>query len=152
MDYCNSLLYGLPSSDINKLQRIQNIPARLVTGAKRRDSISAILEQLHWQPIRERIVFKILLITFKAMHNMAPGHISDLLMKYIPPRNLRSANKSLLQIPVKVNTHTYGQRSFSYAAPHLWNSLPEEIKNLNTIDSFKSALKTFLFIKHFKDT
>ena len=83
---------------------------------------------------------------------MAPGHISDLLMKYIPPRNLRSANKSLLQIPVKVNTHTYGQRSFSYAAPHLWNSLPEEIKNLNTIDSFKSALKTFLFIKHFKDT
>ena len=83
---------------------------------------------------------------------MAPGYISDLLTKYVPPRNLRSANKSLLQMPVKVKTHTYGQRSFSYAAPRLWNSLPEEIKNSNTIDLFKSALKTFLFIKHFKDT
>ena len=81
---------------------------------------------------------------------MAPVYISDLLTKFIPPRNLRSANKSLLQMPVKVKT--YGQRSFSYAAPHLWNSLPEEIKNSNTIDSFKSALKTFIFIKHFKDT
>ena len=69
---------------------------------------------------------------------MAPGYISDLLTKYVPPRNLRSANKSLLQMPVKVKTHTYGQRSFSYAAPRLWNSLPEEIKNSNT----KSALKT----------
>ena len=137
---------GLPVSDINKLQRIQNIAARLITGAKRRDSLTAIFVKLHRLPVTERIVYEILLIKFKAMHNMAPCYISDLLIQYISHRNLRSATKSLSAVPAKVKTQTYGHRSFLYAAPYLWNSLPEGIKIIGNLDSFKS---TFLFVRHF---
>ena len=63
------------------------------------------------------------------MHNMAPGYTSDLLTKYIPPRNLRSANKSLLQMPVKVKTHTYMDKDRFRTLLHIYGILfPKKLK------------------------
>ena len=47
LDYCSSLLYGLPAKEINKLQRLQNSAARLVTRSKIREHITPILFKLH---------------------------------------------------------------------------------------------------------
>ena len=63
MDYCNSILYGLPTVEHEKLQRVQNIAARLITGSSRRDHITPVLKNLHWLPVKLRITFKILLLT-----------------------------------------------------------------------------------------
>ena len=71
IDYCNSLLYGLPNSHIMKLQRIQNAEARLVTRTPRFCHVTPLFFHLHWLPINYRIKFKILLLTFKCLHGQA---------------------------------------------------------------------------------
>ncbi|PFX12680.1 Uncharacterized protein K02A2.6 [Stylophora pistillata] len=99
LDHCNSLLYGLPICDIEKFQRIRNTAARLLVGAKSRDSITPILMKLHWLPVTKRIQFKMLLIAYKALNDMAPTYLVELLSRYIPARNLRSSNMNLLEVP-----------------------------------------------------
>ena len=89
-------MYGLPAKQLSKLQCLQNSAAQLVTKAKSRDHITPVLRQLHWLPINQRIVFKVLLITFNIIHGYAPSHLSSLLEPYQPKRALRSATKRLL--------------------------------------------------------
>ena len=145
VDNCNVLYFGLPKKELNRVQRIQNTAARLVSGARSRESISPILQSLHWLPVEKRIVFKILIMCFKALNNLAPSYITDLVHKHTPARNLRSSSQHLLSVqPSK--SHTYGNRSFSASAPLLWNSLPLEIRTIPSFELFKTALKTHLFV------
>ena len=96
--------------------------------------------------IPERIDFKILLLTFKCLRNSTPVYLQELITKYAPSQNLRSATRSLLSVP-SINTESYGSRSFHSASPHLWNNLPQCIKEADSTDKFKSMLKTYLFVK-----
>jgi len=148
LDYCNSLLYGLPQKSIDRLQRVQNMAARLITGTKITDHITPVLYGLHWLPISQRIAFKIITLTFKALHGLAPQYLTQLIRPYRPRRSLRSANKDLLDLP-KMSLKRYGCRSFQYAAPTLWNNLPESIRSNKEFLSFKSSLKTYLFKNYF---
>ncbi|XP_072041159.1 uncharacterized protein [Amphiura filiformis] len=143
LDNCNSILYGLPDKDLNKLQRIQNAAARLVILSKKRDHITPVMFQLHWLPIRQRIIFKLLLLTYKALNEQSPSYISELVHSYHPPRTLRSSSQYLLQESAW-KTKTYG-RSFSRVAPVLWNNLPLALRSPQTVSQFKSRLKTHLF-------
>ena len=97
LDYRNSVCM-VTCEAISKLQRLQNSAARLVTKAKRRDHITPVLRQLHWLPINQRIVFKILFITFKITNGYAPSYLSSLLESYKPKRAFRSATKRLLKV------------------------------------------------------
>ena len=144
LDYCNSLLTNLPDVELNKLQRIQNTAARIVTLKKRHEHITPILKDLHWLPVHRRIEFKILLMTYKAIHGLAPEYIKELIVKQHRSRNLRSNSQQLLVVP-RSTTATYGDRAFSVCAPKLWNDLPTDIKNSDCLLSFKSKLKTHLF-------
>ena len=139
LDYCNSILYGLPKQELDKLQRIQNTAARLITGTKHYESIKPALRELHWLPIESRIIFKLLLITFKIIHGLCPAYLSPLLQQYCPQRNLRSSSKLLFTVPI-VNSVTYGERAFSFSAPKLWNTLPNSVKNAPSLSTFKGAV------------
>ena len=87
IDYCNSLLYGVPKCHIEKLQRVQNAATRLVVMQGKFCHITPVLHQLHWLPVSFRINFKILPLTFKAIYELAPCYINDLVK--IKPLNSR---------------------------------------------------------------
>ena len=88
--------------------------------------------------------FKILMLTFKALHGMASLYLPNILETYKPARSLRSSSKRLLIVP-KHHIKTYRLRVFSFIAPRLWNDLPDEIKTIDSMNTFKTKLKTCLF-------
>ena len=126
LDYGNISLYGVAESLLDKLQRVQNAAGRLVVQCPRTDHITPVLYDLHWLPIRSRIMYKMLVTTFRALHHEAPAYITEMLIPYTPSRTLRSLNTALLTVPA-TSTH-YGDRAYSVAAPRMWNELPLKIK------------------------
>lgn len=99
---------------------------------------------LHWLPITFQIQCKILLLTFRAIHKLAPLYLSDLLHIAISRSPLRSSPYLNLTVP-PVHLRTMGGRAFSHSVPHLCNSLPPNIRNTNSLPVFKSNLKIHLF-------
>lgn len=71
-DYCNSLLYKVPTVHMSKLQCIQNSAAWFVCSTRRFNHIIPLLFSLHWLPVAYHIKFKILILTFKAIYQLAP--------------------------------------------------------------------------------
>ena len=99
VDYCNSLLYRLPATQLNKIQHVLDAAARLLCRSPRYWHTIPFMYNLHWLPVNLRIRFKVLLFAFKAIHGVAPSYISDLIL--VKPNiyssyNLRSWSASIL--------------------------------------------------------
>ncbi len=107
-----------------------------------------ILQSLHWLPIKFRISYKILLLAYKALNDLAPAYRTNLLSRYNPTHSLRSQNSGLLVIH-RIEKSTKGGRTFSYLAPKLWNSLPDNVQGSDTLSLFKSRLKSHLYSQAF---
>ena len=143
-DYCNGLLAGLPLYLVKKLQRAQNASARLIKRAKKRNHITPVLKQLHWLPIAYRIKYKVALTTFKSLKGLAPPYITRLLPQVRRTRH----DKLKFSIP-RYNFKKLGGRAFRNIAPTLWNQLPLQTRSAETVNIFKTLLKTFYFKQHF---
>ena len=109
--------------------------------------VTPILRQLHWLPVSHRINFKIILLTFKALHGLSARYLQDLVTARKESRyRLRSGNNGpLLEHPSGRMFPTFGDRAFSVAAPKLWNALPLHIRREQKLASFKCKIKTYLF-------
>ena len=144
LDYCNSLMFGIPKELITQLHMRQNHAARVITQWRKYDHITPVLVDLHWLPVKQRIDFKILLLTYKALDGLAPAYLREQLVPYSPTRTLRSKENHQLTSP-RCRLENFGRRSFAAAAPMLWNNLPLNIKRSPSLDIFKSRTKTHLF-------
>ena len=143
LDYCNALYAGMSSVNFNKLQRVQNTLARVVLKQRKFDHITSSLVELHWLPIRQRTTFKVATLTYKLLHSSQPHYLSNSLHFYHPERNLRSSDQKLLSV-TRTRTVT-ASRGFKHSAVSVWNSLPFDIRNSDSLFSFRRQLKTFLF-------
>ena len=144
LDMNNGLLYGISKDKIDRIQRVQNAAARLVTRIPKYEHITPVLKSLHWLPISQRISYKILLLTFKSLMGCAPSYLQDLIQISNQSRSLRSNDQKLLVCP-RSKSVRYGDRCFRAAAPKLWNTLPNHVRQSETVSQFKSQLKTHLF-------
>jgi hypothetical protein len=122
LDYGNAMLYGLPVNITNKLQRVQNTTAWLISRTKKHQHITPILVSLHWLPVHYRCQYQLLMYVFKSLHGSAPIYLQELVSVYQPTRSLRSENSALIK-PPRIRTKTYGEWRFDKAAATLWNIL-----------------------------
>ncbi len=136
---------------INKFQYIQNSAARVLTFSKKSSHITPFLHRLQWLPFYYCIQYKILLITYKARHGLAPLYISDLIHTYSPVHTLRSSDTGLLLIPWCHKLASFGGISVLCAPPPLWNFIPKQIRDLASLQYFKTHLKTYIFLPCFSD-
>ena len=150
LDYCNSLLYGVPDNHMQKLS-VMNACAHLIFCTPIHCHITVLFQQLHWLPIHLCIKFKILLITFKVLQGSAPKNLYDLISVLPPSHNDLQQNKEgiLKSTPKHFTKATMGDWCFMAAAQRLCNSLPISITSACTKRDFKQKLKTFLFSKAF---
>jgi len=150
IDYCNGLLAGLSKVVTDKLQRVMNSAARVITNTRKFDhGLSHVRHEiLHWLDVPERVTFKLCLSVYKCLHGMGPPYLSEMCLpiSLLPGhRHLHSAVHGELAVP-RYRLATAGRRAFSFTGPSVWNSLPTYLNDhtLN-LDSFKRFLKSFLF-------
>ena len=145
LDYSNSLLLGSTEALINKLQKVQNMAYHIVVGKCTYDHISEDMQGLHWLKICQRIVYKIAIMVFQCLRGNTPQYLKDhLVVNHACPLQLKSMNK----LPViRANTSLAQKSSFNIAGPTIWNNLPDNLHNKQSLDNFKNKLKTHLFCK-----
>ena len=146
LDYCNALLAELPATTLAPLQRVQNAAARLVLDLRRTDHVTPAFIELHWLPIKQRIIFKLCLLVHKSLNGQAPAYLSELLhpVSVFPARAaLRAAATNTLDVPA--TRLCLGDRAFAVAGARHWNLLPKELRLITDITTFKCQLKTHLF-------
>ncbi len=143
LDYANSILYGTSNYNLNKLQRVQNTLARTIYYRANGVSAPDLIRKLHWLPIRQRINFKIAVLTYKLLTVQEPPYLHSLLALYQPTRLLRSSDQNLLSEP-RTKT-SFGSRAFSVAAPKVWNEIPISVRRSESLETFHRELKTFYF-------
>ena len=153
IDYCNSLLFGSTHDVTSHLQRMQNYAARIIWRLPMSSSITTHLKSLHWLPVKVRSSYKIACLCYHCHSSTAPSYVTDILHREpLHTSNTRSSSYTmpLLNRPAHSKA-TLGDRSFSFASSSVWNSIPNDVRCVPSLSSFKSHLKTYLFRSVFKD-
>ena len=155
LDYCNSILAGVPQTTLEPLQRVQNAAVRLIFELGLREHVTPGLLQLHWLPVRWRIQFKLCMMMYSIRTAKCPTYLNNMVATIANSSSrsgLRSSTATDLYVTPRLRTKL-GERAFSYAGPAAWNALPVSIRSdsSQTQTQFKKLLKTHFFSIAFID-
>jgi len=139
VDYGNAMLAGVPAYAISKLQSPLNAAARLAFSLRKYDSVTLLLQQLHWLKVEQRIEYKLAVLVYHCIHGLAPPYLANDLRRVAELGmwwRLRSAS-----------THARSRRSS--AAARVCNSLPDVVTASTSLPMFKRHLKAVLCAKSY---
>ena len=144
VDYCNSVFSLVRVKHLRPLQSVLNAAALFISRRRKYDHISDVVSgQLHWLPIAERIEYKLCILVYNCLHQLAPQYLVEMckVASELPGcRNLRSASRGAL-IELRTKTSTYGQRSFAVCGTRTWNRLPSNLRDHSlSVGQFGSIL------------
>ena len=150
LDYSNALFIGLPDCNLDKLQWVQNIAAKLILGRSKMDSPNEAMYHLHYFPVQQWIHHKISTLTFKCLSGEALQYLRDMIVLHHQNTPGLCSNDMYKRLQeYRTLRKTFIDWSFRIAAPRLWNRLPNDVNSSLTLDSFKGSLKTYLFRQSF---
>ena len=151
VDYCSSLLVGLPAATTSCVQSILRAAARLVAGTSRYSAISSYMQnELHWLPLHSRVEYRVLRFVASCLNGLAPAYLTELcvlMSTHASCARLRSSSHYALVVP-RSRTTLFQKRSFASAGPLLWNRVDHSVCHLVFTDSmptFLAHLKTYFF-------
>ena len=148
--YCNSVLAAAQKMTTDKLQRVLNAAARVVSSTRKFDrGLSQLLhDDLHWLDVPDRVAFRLIVTVHRCLNGCAPNYLLNHIIPVsaiVSRHRLRSARQNTLVVP-RYRLTTYGRRAFSVAGPTAWNSLPVAFRDPTISDAyFRRHLKTVLF-------
>ena len=136
--YCSTVWSNTSATNLKKLQWVQNFAARIVLGLRKFDHISEGIKSLNWPTVQQKLFLNDAIMIFKCLHNLVPSYLSD---KFTTRSKLsKKITRSCNQLHIPLCRLSVGQRSFSYRGSKLWNSLPKETQNLQSLRLFKKAV------------
>ena len=152
LDFGNSLLYGIKSSQLQRLQKLQNAAVRFVRGTRQQRGITELRKELHFLPVASRICYKICFLMFNVINDRAPEYLTKMVAKRsIKTKVLRAdGDNTLLEKKSHTVKYKINERRLSIAGPQLWNQLPRKIREETSVSLFKVQLKTHLFRKAYE--
>ena len=144
IDYGCNAWGATTTANIERISKLQKRAARIILQADYMTSSTYMFEELGWQTIPKRLMYNKAVLTFKALNNLTPSYISNLLkpMSESHQLSLRSSNNGLLSIPR--SRSALFDRSFSYSVSKLWNSFPQALRTTSSLQAFKTGLKNHL--------
>ena len=142
LQYCSTVWSNTSSSNIDKLQKVQNFAGRIILGLRKYDHISDGLRSLKWLPIREKLILNDATMMHKCINKLVPDYLADMFKSRSQVHNRQTRSSGALDIPLcRLST---GQRSFAFRGAKLWNSLNDNIKSLKCPRNFRRHLANVL--------
>ena len=139
MYYCSAVWSNTSQINIEKLQAVQNFAARIVTGTRKYDHVTPVLQQLGWLPVKYMLKLREAIFAFKCLKGLAPSYLCEKFRVRSDVHDVNTRQKNILDIPAYRSAA--GQRTFHYRAVSLWNSLPQSLK-INSLTYFKVEFLT----------
>ena len=139
-DYCSAVWDGLSQQLSDKLQKLQNRAARVITKSSYDASSRQLLNFLGWDNLSIRRAKQKANLMYKCTNNLTPAYLCNLFAPRISNYDLRDVNGKLLLPKPRTD---YLKRSFTYSGALLWNNLPEEVRTANSLDVFKRSIHSW---------